>query len=184
MEVDHTRAPRKDQLRNRQRLVTAAREAFTELGPDVNLEEIARRAGVGPTTLYRHFATKDDLVEAVLDDLITSVRANAEQVSDIDDPRAAFRAAFTTSCDLSERDIATFAHLAAVSPRADAHAQALIATAVGPPTARLREAGGLRPGITIEDIARFIRMTVSTGDADSQGKAIEVLLAGLIVPTV
>jgi hypothetical protein len=117
------RAPRKDQVRNRKRLVAAAREA-----------------------------------------------------------RAAFRAAFTQSCDLSERDVATFAKLAAVSPRTDAHAQALIGTVVGPATERLRAAGGLRRGITTEDIARFIRMTVATGDAESQGKAVEVFLAGLVVP--
>ena len=176
------RAPRKDQLRNRERLVTAARAAFTELGADVSLEEIARRAGLGPTTLYRHFPGKEDLVEAVLDDLITSVRADAERLAEVEDPRAAFRAAFLQSCDLSERDVAAFARLAAVSPRTDAHAQSLIGAVVGPATARLREAGGLREDITTEDIARFIRMTVATGDAESQGKAVEVFLAGLIVP--
>ncbi|WP_231382510.1 TetR/AcrR family transcriptional regulator [Mycobacterium simiae] len=48
--------------RNRHKLVTAAREAFNEQGPQTSLEEIARRAGVGATTLYRHFADKDDLV--------------------------------------------------------------------------------------------------------------------------
>lgn len=110
------------------------------------------------------------------------VRNHKRLVAAAREARAAFRAAFTQSCDLSERDVANFAKLAAVSPRTDAHAQALIGTVVGPATERLRAAGGLRRGITTEDIARFIRMTVATGDAESQGKAVEVFLAGLVVP--
>ncbi|MEU8636186.1 helix-turn-helix domain-containing protein [Amycolatopsis sp. NPDC048633] len=172
---------RKDQLRNRQRLVSAARDAFGEHGSEASLEEIARRAGVGPTTLYRHFPGKDDLIEAVLDDLIASVRENAERLADDADPRAAFRAVFTRGCDLTERDMATFARLAAAGPRSDAHAQGLIAAVVGPATTRLRDAGGLRAGITVDDIARFVRMTLTAGDPDTQVKAIDVLLAGLVV---
>ncbi|WP_284745613.1 TetR/AcrR family transcriptional regulator [Amycolatopsis sp. RTGN1] len=171
---------RKDQLRNRQRLVSAARDAFGEHGPEASLEEIARRAGVGPTTLYRHFPGKDDLIEAVLDDLVGSVREKAEQLAADGDPRTAFRAVFTRSCDLTELDTATFARLAAAGPRADTHAQTLIAAIVGPATTRLRDAGGLRPGIAVEDIARFVRMTLTAGDPATQVKAIDVLLAGLV----
>ncbi|MFG2941190.1 TetR/AcrR family transcriptional regulator [Streptomyces sp. NPDC048282] len=54
--------PRADALRNRERIVTAAREMFTEFGPDVPLDEIARRAGVGNATLYRNFPDRDALV--------------------------------------------------------------------------------------------------------------------------
>ncbi|SDM64797.1 TetR/AcrR family transcriptional regulator [Allokutzneria albata] len=57
---------RADALRNAERLVLAAREAFAEDGPEVSLEEIARRAGVGVATLYRRFPSKDDLVRGVL----------------------------------------------------------------------------------------------------------------------
>lgn len=49
--------PRADALRNRERIVTAAREMFVEFGPDVPLDEIARRAGVGNATVYRNFPT-------------------------------------------------------------------------------------------------------------------------------
>src|SRR5258705_5124306 len=102
------RAPRKDVLRNRQRLVTAAREAFIEHGPEVSLDEIAHRAGVGPTTLYRHFPDKDDLIQAVLDDLIQAVQDNADQATNIGDPYEAFPAAFSRSCYLSQRQVASF----------------------------------------------------------------------------
>jgi len=59
------RKPRADSQRNRERLVEAAKAGFAETGPDVTLEEIARRAGVGIGTLYRHFPSRDAVVEAV-----------------------------------------------------------------------------------------------------------------------
>ncbi|MGW0755522.1 TetR/AcrR family transcriptional regulator [Streptomyces sp. NPDC002814] len=58
--------PRADALRNRERIVTAAREMFTEFGPDVPLDEIARRAGVGNATVYRNFPDREALVREVV----------------------------------------------------------------------------------------------------------------------
>lgn len=173
------RAPRRDVQRNRQRLVTAARQAFNELGPGTSLDQIARRAGVGPTTLYRHFAEKDDLVVAVLDDIITETREGMAAVADIPDALDAFRAIFMGSCDLSDAETATFLQLAATGPRPRAHAQRLIADLVEPFTTRLRHAGGLHPGITADDIAMFIRMTVAADDHAGRAKAVQILLAGL-----
>ncbi len=59
------RKPRADGLRNRERLVEIAKAAFADIGADVSLDEIARRADVGIGTLYRHFPTRDAIVEAV-----------------------------------------------------------------------------------------------------------------------
>jgi AcrR family transcriptional regulator len=59
------RKPRADGLRNRERLVETAKAAFAEVGADVSLDEIARRAHVGIGTLYRHFPTRHAIVEAV-----------------------------------------------------------------------------------------------------------------------
>jgi AcrR family transcriptional regulator len=59
------RKPRADSARNRQLLIDAAKAAFTEIGLQVSLEEIARRAGVGIGTLYRHFPSRGSVVEAV-----------------------------------------------------------------------------------------------------------------------
>jgi AcrR family transcriptional regulator len=59
------RKPRADAERNRNRLIEVAKAAFRDLGPDVSLDEIARSAGVGIGTLYRHFPTRDAIVEAV-----------------------------------------------------------------------------------------------------------------------
>ncbi len=70
--------------RNRESLIAAARAAFTESGPTVPLESIAQGAGVGIGTLYRHFPTRETLVEAVyaaeLDDVTSSARHLLEQL--------------------------------------------------------------------------------------------------------
>jgi AcrR family transcriptional regulator len=60
-----SRKPRADATRNRERLIEAAKAAFRDMGPGANLDEIARRAGLGIGTLYRHFPTRDAIVEAV-----------------------------------------------------------------------------------------------------------------------
>ncbi|MGO9436149.1 MAG: TetR/AcrR family transcriptional regulator [Terracidiphilus sp.] len=59
------RKPRTDAQRNRERILKVAREAFTRFGADASLDDIAKKAEVGPGTLYRHFPTRDALIEAV-----------------------------------------------------------------------------------------------------------------------
>jgi AcrR family transcriptional regulator len=59
------RKPRADALRNRERILEVAKNAFAQSGGDVSLDDIAKSAGVGPGTLYRHFPTRGDLLEAV-----------------------------------------------------------------------------------------------------------------------
>ncbi|KAB2378100.1 TetR/AcrR family transcriptional regulator [Actinomadura montaniterrae] len=67
-DTPRTRAPRADVRRNRARLLAAARELFLRDGAGASLEGVARRAGVGVGTLYRHFPTRQDLLEALLAD--------------------------------------------------------------------------------------------------------------------
>jgi AcrR family transcriptional regulator len=59
------RKPRSDARQNRDRILEVAKAAFTRLGGDASLDDIAKQAGVGPGTLYRHFPTRDALIEAV-----------------------------------------------------------------------------------------------------------------------
>jgi AcrR family transcriptional regulator len=70
--------PRADALRNRERIVTAAREMFVEHGPEVPLDEIARRAVVGNATLYRNFPDRTDLVHEVVVSVLTRTAERAE----------------------------------------------------------------------------------------------------------
>ncbi|MFB6960443.1 TetR/AcrR family transcriptional regulator [Streptomyces sp. NPDC056309] len=71
--------PRADALRNRERIVTAAREMFVEHGPEVPLDEIARRAGVGNATLYRNFPDRDALVREVVCSVMDRTARAAER---------------------------------------------------------------------------------------------------------
>jgi AcrR family transcriptional regulator len=71
--------PRADALRNRERIVTAAREMFVEDGPEVPLDEIARRAGVGNATLYRNFPDRDALVREVVCSVMDRTAHAAEE---------------------------------------------------------------------------------------------------------
>src|SRR5262245_28418447 len=79
--VTTNRPLRADALRNRDRLLAAAEEAFAAEGPEASLNEIAKRAGVGPGTLYRHFPTRQALQTAVLKDRIERLCARAEALS-------------------------------------------------------------------------------------------------------
>ncbi len=74
-----TKPLRRDAQANRDRIVAAARAAFATDGIEVSVEEIARRAAVGMGTLYRHFPTKEDLVDAVLEETFDQIVGAAEQ---------------------------------------------------------------------------------------------------------
>jgi AcrR family transcriptional regulator len=75
-----TRPMRADARRNYERLITTARIAFMEHGTGASLDDIAKRAGVGSGTLYRHFPTRDALLHAVLRDRIDGLLAHADEL--------------------------------------------------------------------------------------------------------
>jgi len=72
------RPRRADARRNYDRLLDTARQVFAERGADASLDEIARRAGVGPGTLYRHFPNRAELLSAVLADWVEDIRGAAD----------------------------------------------------------------------------------------------------------
>ncbi len=87
-----TRKPRTDAQRNRERILEVAKEAFTRAGANASLDDIAKDAGVGAGTLYRHFPTRDALIEAVyrteVEKLAAAERKFAETMSPIEALRA------------------------------------------------------------------------------------------------
>lgn len=92
--------PRADALRNRERIVAAAREMFTESGPEVPLDEIARRAGVGNATVYRNFPDRDALVrEVVCSVMDRTVRAAEQALSETGDAFEALERFAHTAAD-------------------------------------------------------------------------------------
>lgn len=80
---------RADAMRNREQLLVAADGLFGERGIDASLEEIARRAGVGIGTLYRHFRTREALLEALLRDRFDALAAEGERLLGAPSPRDA-----------------------------------------------------------------------------------------------
>jgi len=87
--VTSTRPLRADAARNRRLLLAAAADEFAERGLEASVADIARRAGVGKGTVFRHFATKDDLLAAIVVDRIDALSAVGERLLDAADPGAA-----------------------------------------------------------------------------------------------
>lgn len=87
-----TRKSRTDAQRNRRRILQVAKEAFTRRGADASLDDIARQAGVGPGTLYRHFPTRDALIEAVYHSEVDKLAAAAREAAAKLPPVEALRA--------------------------------------------------------------------------------------------
>lgn len=84
------RRPRSDAVRNRARLLQVAFDTFATDGLTAPVDEIARRAGVGAGTVYRHFPTKDLLFAAIISDRLAQHTAHAEQIAERSAPGPAF----------------------------------------------------------------------------------------------
>ena len=88
--ADKPRPPRADALRNRARVLDVAYQTFAEEGLSVPIDEIARRAGVGAGTVYRHFPTKDALCRAIVTSRLQRLTDHAKTLTDAGPPGAAF----------------------------------------------------------------------------------------------
>ncbi|GAA2164363.1 TetR/AcrR family transcriptional regulator [Actinomadura napierensis] len=157
--VDETRPGRPlraDARRNRERVLAAARETFAEVGPDASLNAIARRAGVGPGTLYRHFPTRQALLGAVLADRVERLCARADQLIASDSPGGALSGWLRAFLDHAGSDHglggAALAEPADLGP--DCHA--MIREAAGRVLARAQRAGAARPDVTAADMMQLV----------------------------
>jgi AcrR family transcriptional regulator len=86
------RKPRADAQRNRDRVLAVARDAFTRLGADASLDDVAKQAGVGAGTLYRHFPTRDELLKAVYRSEVEKLAAAEQKFAETMPPLEALRA--------------------------------------------------------------------------------------------
>jgi AcrR family transcriptional regulator len=151
---------RADAQRNYARLLSAASAAFTQAGADdVSLEEIARRAGVGIGTLYRHFPTRQALLEAVYADQAEQLSARADELLNLDPPGEAFAAwlralvAFSsTKRSLTSAMVATLGKdselMSTCSKLIKDSAEALLA--------RAQQAGAVRADVNSTDLIRLM----------------------------
>lgn len=156
-----SRKPRADVLRNRQRLLAAAVEVFRAGGPEASLEAVARRAGVGIGTLYRHFPTRQALFEAVYRREVEELARLAEDLArdpDID-PLGALRRWLHEGVGLvaTKRGMLTALALA-VDKGSDVYAFSLehLTRAIGLLLAEARESGAIRSDVTPDDVLQAL----------------------------
>ena len=102
------RSLRVDAARNRELLLAAAEDEFAERGIDASVADIARRAGVAKGTVFRHFATKEDLIAAVVVRHMSVLTATAERLLDAEDPSAALLEFLTVAADRRQQRDLTF----------------------------------------------------------------------------
>ncbi|QKW40368.1 TetR/AcrR family transcriptional regulator [Actinomadura sp. NAK00032] len=154
---------RADARRNYERLITTARTAFTEHGTGASLDDIAKRAGVGSGTLYRHFPTRDALLHAVLRERIDGLLAHADELLADPDPGGAEAAldrwlrSYLAGA-ATPRGTATVIIEAMSAEWADTGlgaAAASICDALGRLLARAQRAGALRAEIDPRDLLRL-----------------------------
>jgi len=146
---------RADAQRNRQRLVDAAREAFAASGEKVTLEAVARAAGVGIGTLYRHFPTREALVEAVYRTQLRRLCDSAAELLADRDPDDALRAWMDRFADYvaTKRDMPdTLRAVIASGAVTKTQAREQLSTAVQTMLDAGVKAGTLRGGVRAEDV--------------------------------
>lgn len=152
------RQPRADAVRNRQRILSAARDAFAAEGPAVSLDDVARRAGVGPGTLHRHFPTKDALFAAVIADRLRGLAAEAQALGAEADAGRAFYAFFHRLAAEAGQNVALNAALtdAAAVGEAIAAAGHELEAAIAELLRRAQAAGTVRPDLTTSELHAVI----------------------------
>lgn len=169
---------RADAARNAQRIVRAARDAYAELGPDVPMEVIAARAGVGERTLYRRFPTKGDLARAVIDQNIAETLTPAiEQALRSRNPMRGLADLIEAAIALGASEHHVLASALKAGTLTDVSAQ--LDEALEELTRRAQDAGLVRADLAPEDLPRIIAMLNSvlpTMDPASDGWRRYVLL--------
>jgi AcrR family transcriptional regulator len=183
-----TRPPtRADARRNYDRLLTAAREAIRAHGADTSLDDIARSAGVGSATLYRHFPTRAALLEAVARDWIEGMLVEGGELLEAPDPGAALdrwlRAiiehnrtyeGLSTAMVTSFRDAESPLH-GSCSAMSDS---------AGTLLQRAKQAGMIREDVRLDDLMRLVHgITMATeddpDDEELGGRLFELAMRGL-----
>jgi AcrR family transcriptional regulator len=179
------RPMRSDARRNYERLLSEARAAFSEHGADASLEEVARRAGVGIGTLYRHFPTRLALVEAVYRDDVDSLGTLADDVRSLP-PWDALVAWLTRFVSYAMTKRVLFAELAeSVGKDSDliSHCRVAIREAAESVVVRAQNEGVIRRDVDVLDVMRLVGgMTMAPNPEPKQSeRLLGLVLDGLRV---
>lgn len=157
--AESSRKPRADALRNRERVLEAAKAVFSAGGSDASLEAVARRAGVGIGTLYRHFPTREALYEAVYRREVEQLGELAEELKDAALPVEALRQWLRSNVEFvaTKKGMSAALQLAAQGPsELVAVSFERLTKAVGALLARAAAAGEIRADVGPEDLLRAL----------------------------
>jgi AcrR family transcriptional regulator len=182
------RGMRADALRNYQKLLAAAAEAFAEHGADdVSLEEIARRAGVGIGTLYRHFPTRQALLEAVYRDQVEALRARADELIATKPPAEALATWLRDLVDFGKtKRMLTTALLTTHNKDSElmSSGSAMVRGAAADVLTHAQQAGVVRADADPADLMRLVHAISMTtewagGDSEQTDRILALVLDGL-----
>jgi len=156
----HLRKPRADAVRNRERVLEAAKAVFSAGGPDASLEAVARRAGVGIGTLYRHFPTREALFEAVYRREVEQLGELSEQLKSEPQPVEALRQWLRSTVEFvaTKKGMTAALALAAHGKTSELTAFSFdrLTRAVGALLDRAVAAGEIRADMSPEDLLRAL----------------------------
>jgi AcrR family transcriptional regulator len=181
---------RRDGAANREKVLLAAEHVFAEKGAAASTDEVAQRAGVSIATVFRNFATKQDLIEATAVRYLEKLTAEALQLTDSQDPGKAFASLMRT---LAAAGPVKMTLLDLLPPHDDGEglswpvteAVDAFRTAVDDALHRAQAAGAARPEVTYDDVSLLLRALAYATDL-SEGEALDravgVVLDGLGVP--
>jgi AcrR family transcriptional regulator len=180
------RAQRCDAVRNRDCLVEVASAAFAAGGVETSLEQIARTAGVGIGTLYRHFPTRDALVEAVYRHNVDELIAGAEELSETkpaDEALAEFLLRFVEYV-ASKKGLATYLKsMVSADSSLFAESKQRVHSTVGRLITAAADAGTIRQGIDPEDVIHtlggFCMMNDVNADPEQGKRVARLIMDGL-----
>ena len=185
---ERLRKPRADALRNRDRVLEAAKTVFSAGGAEASLEAVARQAGVGIGTLYRHFPTREDLFEAVYRREVEQLSELAEELKGEPSPVEALRRWLRSTVQFVATKKGMMAALAIVmnaNSELAAYSHAHLTRSIGALLARAVEAGEVRADVTADDLLRALigmcYMHDQTGWQQSVLRLLDVFVDGLRV---
>jgi AcrR family transcriptional regulator len=156
MSAPTERPLRADARRNRERVLEAAKAVFSEEGREAQMDDVARRAGVGVGTVYRHFPTKEALVSALAGSMFAKVLEGARSAMELEDPWEALTGALWRGAEIlaSDRAFNEIAGQAEVPFSEELQLEMYtIFTAL---LERAQASGDLRPDVVIDDIPMFM----------------------------
>ncbi|WP_446218372.1 TetR/AcrR family transcriptional regulator [Micromonospora sp. IBHARD004] len=180
---------RSDARANRDRLLAAAEEVFGEAGAGAATDEIARRAGVGIGTLFRHFPTKQDLIEATLLRHLGLLVDEAHRLADDAPPGEALSTMIRTMVSGAPAKVALFGLLSAEGGMTAAaiRASGELRAAVADLLVRAQQAGMARADASVDEVYLLLRglsqaTTIAGADPDTLDRAVRIILDGLAAP--